>query len=133
MTQRKHHRKSVTLLELGAVMIGLGVMLGLSGAAQARVPSFCGESDSVFILAETADYWVNLCGGDLPHVLVISGKNDRKVIKADLDDRKTTSDVFVAQKSGVVYRFVAAPASKASLSAARGGQSLFKQPVVHMD
>jgi hypothetical protein len=43
--------------------------------------NFCQQNESLFVLAETKDFWVNICGGDKPHTYIgISKKMVREFV-----------------------------------------------------
>lgn len=49
--------------------------------AQAQIRNFCRPQESMFVAVETQDYWVNICGSDLPITYVGVNKRNGNAIR----------------------------------------------------
>jgi hypothetical protein len=64
--------------------------------------NFCQDGESQFISAETRGFWINICGGDLPHYYVGVSKTSGQSIRIPLE--KYSSEEFVAINEDTRYR-----------------------------
>jgi hypothetical protein len=81
-----------------SLLLGLGMSGSLVSEASAvqefryiaqsppSLPNYCQPEESLFIVAETKGFWVNICGGDFPHTYVGVSKTNGKSIRLPLRD-----------------------------------------------
>ncbi|MBD2091212.1 hypothetical protein H6F67_15260 [Microcoleus sp. FACHB-1515] len=69
--------------------------------AQSQIRNFCRPEESMFVAAETRDYWVNICGGDLPNTYVGVNKRNGNAIRVPLRDYDR--DSFEAVNGDTIY------------------------------
>ncbi|AFY69693.1 hypothetical protein Pse7367_1402 [Thalassoporum mexicanum PCC 7367] len=66
--------------------------------------NYCRSSESMFVAAETDNYFINICGGDLPsHYVGVQKSNTRNSIRVPLSDYQMNGDYFEAVNGDVVY------------------------------
>lgn len=100
--------------------------------AQAQeVRSFCGQYESTFVSVETKNFWVSICGGDLPHTYVGVDKKTRKAIKLDLteDGANTKGRYFEAANGEYSYGINVSPTNK-NLTVRRNNRVILREAIV---
>lgn len=122
---------------------GLGILCLLISSAKAvqesryiaqsprSLPNYCQQEESLFIVAETKGFWVNICGGDLPHTYVGVSKTDGKSIRLPLKDYDQQGDYFEAVNGDVSYLLIRRSAKGDFLTVTQGDRELFRQPVLN--
>jgi len=95
------------------------------------LPNYCQQEESLFIVAETKGFWVNICGGDLPHTYVGVSKTDGKSIRLPLKDYDQQGDYFEAVNGDVSYLLIRRSAKGDFLTVTQGERELFRQPVLN--
>lgn len=98
--------------------------------AQSRITNYCRASESMFVSAETQDYWVNICGGDLPHTYVGVNKRNGNSIRVPLRDYDR--DLFEAVNGDTIYILARNTASGSVLTVTQmpGYREILRQPVI---
>lgn len=128
---------------LSNLLLGLGIS-GLSVASASAIPEFrsiaqsprqlpnyCQQSESLFVIAETKGFWVNICGGDLPHTYVGVSKTNGKRIRLPLKDYDQQGDYFEAVNGNVSYLLIRRSAKGDFLTVTQGDRELVRQPVLN--
>jgi hypothetical protein len=95
------------------------------------LPNYCQQEESLFIVAETKGFWVNICGGDLPHTYVGVSKTDGKSIRLPLKDYDRQGDYFEAVNGDFSYLLIRRSAKGDFLTVTQGDRELFRQPVLN--
>lgn len=93
----------------------------------ASVPSFCGEYESTFILAETSDFWLNICGGDLPHTYIGVNKRTGASIRLPLASYSPDGQLFEARNGNVRYLISFGTAKGDVLVVLQGEREILRQ------
>jgi hypothetical protein len=62
----------------------------------AQIPNFCQEAETAYVLAETQDYWVNICGGDSPYTYVGVDRKNNRIIRLPLSEYDPEINQFEA-------------------------------------
>lgn len=96
----------------------------------AQTRNFCQKNDSVFVSAETKDFWVNICGGDNPHTYVGVNKRTRKAIRLPLSDYDPQGDFFEANNGDVNYLLIRGTTKGDFLTVTQGTRELLRQPII---
>ncbi|AFZ34687.1 hypothetical protein Sta7437_1112 [Stanieria cyanosphaera PCC 7437] len=93
-------------------------------------PNYCQPEESLFIVAETKGFWVNICGGDLPHTYVGVSKINGNKIRLPLKDYDQQGNYFEAVNKNVSYLLIRGSAKGDFLTVTQGERELFRQPVL---
>lgn len=121
---------------------GLGILTLLVSSASAvpkfenltqhpdSFPNYCQPEESLFIVAETKGFWVNICGGDLPHTYVGVSKINGNKIRLPLKDYDQQGNYFEAVNQDVSYLLIRGSAKGDFLTVTQGDRELFRQPVL---
>lgn len=65
--------------------------------------NFCRKSESTFVMAQTKDFWLNICGGDLPNTYVGVNKRTGNTIRLPLASYSRDGQAFTARNGNVQY------------------------------
>ena len=96
----------------------------------AEVRNYCLSGESVWVEAETADYWVSICGGDLPHTYVGVNKHNGNAIRVPLDNYAQDGSYFEAINGDVSYLLIRNTARGSFLTVTQGNRELLRQPIL---
>jgi hypothetical protein len=89
--------------------------------------NYCRSAESMFVAAETDNYWVNICGGDRPsHYVGVQKSNPRNSIRVRLSDYEPTGDYFEAVNGDVVYILTTTIRGK-YLTVTQGGREILRE------
>lgn len=99
--------------------------------AQAR--NYCLDHESLFVVAETRDYWVNICGGDNPGYYVGVNKRNGDSIRVPLNDYDRQGNFFEALNGNVSYLLVRGTTKGDFLTVTEGSRELFRQPILYWE
>ena len=126
------------------LLMGLGLSLCLFSSAQAlpesqyltrnnlaEIPDYCQENESLFIVAETRGFWVNICGGDLPHTYIGVSKTNGNSIRLPLNDYDRVGNYFEAVNGDVTYLLIRGTPRGDFLTVTQGDKELFRQPILN--
>ena len=97
----------------------------------AQVRNFCRPGESMFVSAETRDYWVNICGGDAPYTYVGVNKRNGNAIRVPLRDYDR--DSFEAVNGNVIYILTRNTPRGSFLTVTQGSREILRQPVARWD
>ncbi|MCU0535921.1 MAG: hypothetical protein MUD14_18690 [Hydrococcus sp. Prado102] len=95
------------------------------------LPNYCQSQESLFIVAETKGFWVNICGGDLPHSYVGVSKTNGNRIRLPLKDYDQQGNYFEAVNGNVSYLLIRGSAKGDFLTVTQGDRELVRQPVLN--
>ncbi|MGK7873233.1 MAG: hypothetical protein AB4426_07950 [Xenococcaceae cyanobacterium] len=129
---------------LKGLLIGCGISVLLfssAGAVQeyrtvaqanpSQFPNYCQENESLFIVAETKGFWVNICGGDLPHTYVGVSKANDNSIRLPLNDYDQQGNYFEAINGNITYLLIRGTAKGDFLTVTQEDRELLRQPVLN--
>ncbi|MDX2270869.1 MAG: hypothetical protein NW237_02830 [Cyanobacteriota bacterium] len=85
----------------------------------------CSPNESLFVDAETANFRLYICGGDLPHTYVGVSKKDGSAIRLELINYEPTGDRFLATNGDVGYLL-----TTSELLVTQAGQTLLQEPIL---
>jgi hypothetical protein len=75
-----------------------------------KMQNYCKKEESLFLTAETQNYWVSICGsGDTPYTYVGVSKKDRKSIRVPLKNHDRRGNYFEAVNKEFVYILAKTP------------------------
>ncbi len=111
--------------------LSLALWWSASALAQAR-PLNCRSSESTFVMTETKNYWINICGGDLPGYYVAMNKKDPSlVIRLPLKEWDPQGNYFEAVNGDYTYILAKTPRGM-FLTVSQGYRELLREPVLEM-
>lgn len=98
---------------------------------QNQVKNYCKSEESLFLSAETKNFWLNICGGDLPHHYVGVSKKNGKRIRLPLDDYDPKGNYFSAYNGNVNYLIIFNTPKGNFLTVTEGEKELFREPLIN--
>lgn len=124
-----------SLHQLVLSVVGISLSLPLAQTVQAtpaqQVRHFCYKNDSVFAAAETKNFWVSICGGDLPHTYVGVNKSTGQTIRLPLSVNGVDSKGTYFEAVNGEYTYILADSAKGkNLTVSRGTRELLREPVI---
>ena len=94
-------------------------------------PNYCLPEESVFLIAETASFWINICGGHAPYHYVGVNKKNGQSIRLPLQDYDAIGDYFLAVNGEYSY-IVSFNTPKGSfLTVTKGIKELLREPLLN--
>lgn len=90
----------------------------------------CDVSQSVFVAAETKNYWVNICGSDLPDTYIGIDKKTGDRLQLDLSFYEEDGSYYEAVNGDYVYTVIFGSAKGNFLSVDQGGRQLLQEPLL---
>lgn len=96
----------------------------------AETQNNCQKNESLFVAAETKDFWVNICGGDKPHTYVGVNKNSGKSIRLRLKEYDPKGNMFEAFNGNVSYLLIRGTAKGDFLTVTEGEREILRQPII---
>jgi hypothetical protein len=123
----------------GTILLGFGLSLSMiSPVLSQSIPNYCDQIEesggSTFVLAETKDFYINICGGDLPNTYIgINKKNPDNMIVLPLSDYDPTGDYFEAINGNISYLLIRGTTKGDFLTVTQGEKELFRQPILYWD
>ena len=117
---------------LSLLVVGASVVSKAENIAQNpdSFPNYCQPGESLFIVAETKGFWVNICGGDLPHTYVGVSKINGNKIRLPLQDYDRQGNYFEAVNLDVSYLLIRGSTKGDFLTVTQGDRELFRQPIL---
>lgn len=126
------------------LLVGLGtsLLLGVSVSAVkastnierpillAETRNYCNANESVYVLAETQDFWVSICGGDAPYYYVGVDKFTGDSIRLSLYDYGSSGDWFEAVNGEYSYVLVRDTPRGSFLTVTEGDREILRQPIL---
>ncbi|BAQ62402.1 hypothetical protein GM3708_2808 [Geminocystis sp. NIES-3708] len=98
--------------------------------AQNQEKNYCKPEESLFLSAETKNFWLNICGGDLPRYYVGVSKKNGKRIRLVLDDYDKQGNYFSAYNGNVNYLIIFNTPKGSFLTVTEGKKELFREPLI---
>lgn len=99
----------------------------------AELRNYCYEDESLFVAAETSGYWINICGGDLPHTYVGINKRNGNSIRLQLSDYADDGSYFEAMNGNVSYLLIRDTPRGSFLTVTRGERELLRQSILQWE
>jgi hypothetical protein len=96
----------------------------------AELRNYCNANESVWVEAETEDYWVNICGGDFPYTYVGVNKHNGNTIRVPLDNYEQDGSAFEAINGDVSYLLIRNTPRGSFLTVTQGTRELLRQPIL---
>ncbi|KAM3106518.1 hypothetical protein [Phormidesmis sp. 146-33] len=136
-------------LSVQVVLVGLASLMGAAPLQAAQTISnsqpqpndrllaqttqnYCKKEESLFITAETKNFWVSICGsGDTPYTYVGVSKKDRKSIRLPLKDYDRRGNYFQAVNKEFVYILAKTPKGNfLTVTNTKTKRELLREPVL---
>ena len=111
----------------------LSIMTAQSAQANPyqQVRHFCKDYESVFVAAETKNFYVSICGSHLPYHYVGVSKKTGKAIRLPLTVDGTDSRGNYFEAVNGKYTYILANSTKGkNLTVARGEREIMREPVL---
>lgn len=128
-----------TLTTLASVLAGslltAPIALAVSPASHqglllAQSTQGCEEGESTFVITETENYWIYICGGDYPGSYVgVEKQNPSNAIRLPLSDYDPQGNYFEAVNGDVIYILARTPRGT-FLTVTQGTEELLREPVL---
>ena len=99
----------------------------------AELRNYCNANDSLFLRAETQNFWVNICGGDLPHTYVGVDKSNGSSIRLALHDYAADGSWFEAWNGNYSYMLIFGTARGSFLTVTEGDRTIVQEPLINWD
>ncbi|WP_017713310.1 hypothetical protein [Prochlorothrix hollandica] len=93
----------------------------------AELYSYCEDWESTYLLAETKNFWVNICGSDYPYTYVGVDKDTGDSIRLDLSDYAEDGSWFEATNGQYVYSIIFGTTKGDFLTVTRGNQTILRE------
>ena len=90
----------------------------------------CEPSESVFVVAQTENYWVNICGGDAPYTYIGIDKTSGESLRLDLTYYEDDGSYFEAINGDYVYTVIFGTAKGSFLSVTQGNDQILQEPLL---
>jgi hypothetical protein len=91
-------------------ILGMGVssFLTIPVNALESLPNYCQKGETLFVIAETKGFWINICGKDLdtPSTYVGVSKSNGQSIRLNLIDYEPNGRSFEANNGDVNYLLI---------------------------
>lgn len=120
--------------------IEVGVLTTTDAQAQQSRPIFlaetrnnCQKNESLFVAAETKDFWVNICGGDQPHTYVGVNKRSGQSIRLRIKEYDPQGNMFEAFNGNVSYLLIRGTAKGNFLTVTEGTREILRQPIIRWE
>lgn len=126
---------------------GLGLLLIVTGSGSAiaspttptlsapslvaELMNYCDEGESLFLEAETDSFWVNICGGDLPHDYVGVSKETGNSIRLPLSDYDKQGTYFEAVNDDTSYLIIVGARKGSFLTVTQGKEEILREPLIN--
>ena len=91
--------------------------------------TYCDPNDSVFVIAETENFWLNICGGDLPHTYVGVSKDTGDALRLGLSYYEEDGSYFEAVNGDYTYSIIFETAKGSFLSVTKGDEQIVQEPL----
>jgi hypothetical protein len=90
----------------------------------------CQKNESLFVAAETKDFWVNICGGAQPNTYIGVDKSNGKFIRLPIKRYDPQGNMFEALNGNVSYILIRGTAKGNFLTVIEGKREILKQPII---
>ncbi|MBW4665899.1 MAG: hypothetical protein KME60_00270 [Cyanomargarita calcarea GSE-NOS-MK-12-04C] len=106
--------------------------LPFTQTAEAReVRNFCNKQDSIFVAAETKNFWVSICGSDSPLTYVGVNKKTGQTVRLPLsvNGQESRGQRFEAVNGD--YTYIVSSSNKGkSLTVKRGTRAILRESII---
>ncbi|MBW4594777.1 MAG: hypothetical protein KME46_18165 [Brasilonema angustatum HA4187-MV1] len=119
------------LYVVGVCSLSLPFAQSVQATPTQEVRNFCRKQDSVFVAAETKNYWVSICGSDSPLTYVGVNKKTGQTVRLPLsvNGRDSRGKYFEAVNND--YTYILAESTKGkNLTVAKGIREILREPVI---
>ncbi|MBP5977085.1 hypothetical protein HW132_31280 [Brasilonema sp. CT11] len=119
------------LYVVGVCSLSLPFAQSVQATPTQEVRNFCRKQDSVFIAAETKNYWVSICGSDSPVTYIGVNKKTGQTVRLPLsvNGRDSQGKYFEAINND--YTYILAESTKGkNLTVAKGIREILREPVI---
>ncbi|MBW4627451.1 MAG: hypothetical protein KME49_18595 [Brasilonema octagenarum HA4186-MV1] len=119
------------LYAVGVCSLSLPFAQSVQATPAQEVRNFCRKQDSVFVAAETKNYWVSICGSDSPLTYVGVNKKTGQTVRLPLsvNGRDSQRKYFEAVNND--YTYILAESTKGkNLTVAKGIREILREPVI---
>ncbi|KAB8330234.1 hypothetical protein SD80_031015 [Scytonema tolypothrichoides VB-61278] len=131
MQLRPHFWHQLIFSVFGVCSLSLPFAQSVQAIPAQEVRNFCRKQDSVFVAAETKNFWVSICGSDSPLTYVGVNKKTGKAVRIPLsvDGRDSKGKYFEAVSGD--YTYILAESTKGkNLTVAKGSREILREPVI---
>lgn len=115
----------LTLSRLTPLLI-VGMLLPQASASLAQEVDNCRPYESTFVAVETQNFWVNICGGDLPNTYVGMDKRTGNSIRLPLQDYSPQGYFFEAANGNYTYLLTKTPKGN-FLTVSQGNREILRE------
>ncbi|MDJ1173720.1 hypothetical protein [Roseofilum capinflatum] len=119
------------LLGVLATLVPFRQVLGQTRMAQLQ--DYCYQSESTYLLAETANFWVSICGGDAPYTYVGVDKQTGDDIRLELSDYDSSGEYFEARNGNYLYYIIFNTAKGSFLVVEEDGRQILQEPILNWE
>lgn len=88
-------------------ILGINLLAFVTTPAKAfkSLPNYCQQNETLFVVAETKGFWINICGKDVytPDTYIGVSKSNGQSIRLNLTDYQVESRSFEASNGDVTY------------------------------
>ena len=99
----------------------------------AQLRNYCNNGESLYLSAETANFWVNICGGDAPYTYVGVDKNTGDSIRLNLHDYAPDGSFFEAWNGNYSYGIVFNTPRGHLLVVSQGDSTILEEPLLNWE
>jgi hypothetical protein len=126
-------------MKIQSVLIAAGFVAALAAPAfanpftspqQIAQATGCGDGESTFVITETQNYYVYICGGDYPYTYVGIDKYDpTQAIRLPLNDYDNQGNYYEAVSGDITYILSKTPRGS-FLTVTQGYDELLREPTL---
>lgn len=96
----------------------------------AELYDLCNVGESTYLVAETENYWVSICGGDAPYTYVGMDKETGDGIEVYLSDYADDGTWFEAVNGDYIYSIIFGTADGSFLTVTEGDETILQEYLV---
>ena len=108
----------------------LRIKLPILISEREQVTNNCQPEESVFIMGETANFWVNICGGHSPSHYVGVSKSNGQSIRLPLQEYDSRGDYFVAVNGDYSYLIIINTTKGSFLTVTQNDREILREPLL---
>ncbi|NJM19622.1 MAG: hypothetical protein HC836_01805 [Richelia sp. RM2_1_2] len=116
---------------IGVGSLSIPFFQSVQPAQAQEVRHYCKKTESVFVAAETKNFWVSICGSHLPYHYVGVNKKTGKSIRLPLSVNGVESRGRYFEAVSGNYTYILAESTKGkNLTVANGTREILREPVL---
>ena len=124
--------RKLVLSAIGVCSLSIPFMQSAQANPYKQVGHYCKDYESVFVAAETDNFYVSICGGHSPYHYVGVSKKTGKAIRLPLNVDGVDSRGQYFEAVNGKYTYILANSTKGkNLTVSRGYRELLREPVVN--